>query len=268
MFQRGTKLISSNSIFAKTTDFCTPSFLSGTRFFLASNSYRFLRFHHEFSLDLTAIKALAAGSDQVAVYGWKHCHYLEILSAIKPSDDFSITAYSYAELNFSRTLEGRPLGVLTPRKNIPNEYCYIGLANLVLENWKRIQENKKVIPLIFCLETENNPYPFTVENMLATDEVQNKLYSHKELRRIAYLSNHIDNADVRESANQTFKFVEVKQSKDGEYSLKEIDAPHRHPDYLKFFQARQAALQTSAVPQAWAVQLEKEVSAYNKQAGR
>lgn len=268
MFQRGTKFIGINSFFAKATGVSTPSFLSGNQFLSTVAQYQLSHFSHTFSLDLTSVEALAAGSDQVAVYGWKHCHYIQVMDAIRPSDNFAITAYSFSDLNFGFTKEGRCFGVLTPRKGIPNEFCYIGLANLVLENWKRIQEQKKVIPLIFCLDMNNNPYPFKVENMLSTDATQNKLYSHKELRRIAFLANHIDNADVRESAKQTFKFVEVKQTNDGVYTLHETSAPHLHPDYPTLFKARQASLKTSSVPQAWAVQLEKEVREYNNKTGR
>lgn len=216
-------------------------------------------------------------SEQVMVYGWGHCKYLQVAGSLEesphadnPSPFKKVYDCAFGDTNI-RTLENRKVQELPI--DIPeddetsyikelNRRCKSGITNLVLENLKREEEGLPIIPLLFCIDIDDqgdhpwdkrrntwdaagpNPWVTTPELLCEKDRMtvtgqMNHFTTHSELRRCYKLANTFNDAQVRAVANRTFRFVKVIQDKDtGEYRLEQIQAPWDHPDWNKYWTKR------------------------------
>lgn len=195
-------------------------------------------------LDPDSVIQVCGEADQVMVYGWNHCKYKEVRDAISEMaclEHFPIKRiFDYTMGNpfkeACRTLEGRDLNNLvfegtevytTPidvelpidlvAKVVPRT-CKTAITNLVLENYKRILEGETPIPLLFCVDIDGNPQPFTIDKMTSKDLHFNTQITYKELRRAYKLCTYGDSR-IRLAAEKTFKFVRLRKIGDESYSL-------------------------------------------------
>lgn len=240
-------------------------------------------------LDPDSIIQVCDGADQVVVYGWKHCNYHEVSDAIikmSKASDFPIKRiFDYTMGNPFKegccTLEGRDLnnlvfegtellstgsGVQTTLdlvvKVIPRT-CKTAITNLVLENYKRILEGDVPIPLLFCIDIDDNPQPFSIDRMTSKELQFNTQITYKELRRAYKLCTYYNPA-VRLAAEKTFKFVRLKKIGDVSYALQQIAAPWDHPNRTVYWLVR-TLLKTSPPKHEdvdWRKQLDWHVNEY------
>lgn len=213
-------------------------------------------------------------SEQVMVYGWGHCKYLQVAGSLaesnfpdNPSPFKKIYDCAFGDTRV-RTLEGRRIQEM--RVDIPdddylkelNRRCKSGVTNLVFENFQRREEGLSLIPLLFCIDIDDtgdhpwdkrrnrwdfdgpNPWRTTPELLCEKDRMtvtgqMNDFTTHSELRRCFKLANTFSDPRIRNVANSTFKFVRVVQNRDTlEYRLESVRAPWDHADWDRFWKKR------------------------------
>lgn len=224
------------------------------------------------SLDVDSVKAICKGSEQVMVYGWRHCKYLDVIRILREMSSkegspvkkvFDWNAGSTTLIGDDpRTLEGRKINLIAYQRSsetpqITSRPCKTGMTDLVLENVKRLREKRAPIPLIFCQDIDGNPHEFVPTDMISKNANFNNAYTHKELRRAYKLCTH-ENEEIRKAALQTFKFVRLKNVSNETYALQPIDAPWETPYFSEFWKVRKG-LSTSkpkADNENWRKQLE------------
>lgn len=244
------------------------------------------------------------GESQTAmVYGFEHCKYSKVAQILQRHQDVS-NIYNWAlgdesgDLGYHgipyQRIDGEPMCQVESgafelgyrgsryRSQHITRYCKTGLVNFVLENYRNIEfGDGKISPIIFCIDYEGeagpNPYPLTSEMLLSKTKCvkgtngryieANRIITHAELRR-AYKLCHDPRveADVREVAQRTFKFVKVKEervlSESGDaflYELEQIAAPWEQPDFQEELAKRKSHVsEPSPVKKAydWRVSLE------------
>lgn len=218
------------------------------------------------SMDLHSVTAITKECDEVVMYGFFSCKYYVIkdilrqalsdgmkIGALKQVDDYELTETyektNIARINFQDTKDARA--------------CKALITNIVLENVLRLQANKKIIPVIFCIDIDNNQYQFNVENMLSKIDTYNDLITHKELRRACKLCTD-PNLDIQKAAQATFKFVKVKVLAEKSYRLEEISAPYKDADYQKHMKTRKSQSHCAPKDNGWRPQLLHQISLLGK----
>src|SRR5437763_1694118 len=140
-----------------------------------SNSFSLVDFVNK--LDMDSVKKVCGKSEEVMVYGWKHCGYSQLSTRLEQPDspikrvfDWSLGSMDTAikTPDKATTLEGRKIEqVPVPdmkkfasrrKENDCARFCKLGLTNIVLENYKRLKENKALIPILFVFDRDNNPF--------------------------------------------------------------------------------------------------------------
>ncbi len=236
------------------------------------------------AFDISALDTICKGADQVMVYGWKHCLYHLVGQAIctmTVHPDFPIKkVFSYRIGNPSnpnaKTLSGRKLNTLyftgsdsslkskrpspaLSQKTIARE-CKTALTNLVLENYKRKSEGKPLIPILFCIDIDDNPTPASYSHIATKHPQFNEQITYKELRRAYKLCTH-KNVLVRKAALETFKFIKLTKNQEGDYTLKPVPAPWAHSQFPTVWNIR-SKVSTSKPKQAhvnWRKQLDQRI---------
>lgn len=219
-------------------------------------------------VDPKSVATICKGSDQIMVYGPKHCFYEEIATAIKrlgSEKDFPIkkvftwrVACDGSELSEKTTLEKRNMNVIPFESGMHyprsiSRPCKTAEADLVLENYKRKKEGKAVIPLVFCIDIDKNRHPLKIDELLTKDEEYNTLIYHKEMRR-AFKLCHDPKVDpkLRAVAKETFRFVKVKIEKDNTFVLEQVPAP--------WASSETASGVSEAFAEEWAIRKEESES--------
>src|SRR5579885_1270294 len=114
-------------------------------------------------LDIDSVKEVLHGSDQAVVYGTRTCKYTQVQDAIadlalskkiKVKKLYNWELSQYESGPFCSTAEDRNMSLLSYKKTYiePKSItrpCKTTLTDLVLENYKRIDEGKAVIPVLF-----------------------------------------------------------------------------------------------------------------------
>lgn len=243
------------------------------------------------SIDINSVTSIVKESEEVVIYGFGSCHYEDIYSILTAILDRNIRVGLIKlmhDFSVRNTLEGTNISRVQYKGDVGGlkRQCKTTVTNIVLENLLRLQTNKKIIPVIFCIDTDNNPYPFSIENMLTKEAALNFLITHAELRRICKLCTDPD-PEIQRAAIETFKFVKVRIMSDKAYQLQEVPAPYASADYQKYLTIRkhhqcqdtdakveaQPALTTSEAtestpkPYAWRPQLLEQLSLFRKRKG-
>jgi hypothetical protein len=221
------------------------------------------------AFDSKSIAKVSSGSKHVVVYGWSDCHFANLKSAIndKAFHDprYSIrAAYDYSDCAVhSIKIEGRELTNLNNSNH--RDFFRNGLSNIVFENFKRSKEKKSFIPVIFCMDIDDKHFPFSVENLLSRNPMLNSLITHQELRRACYLSTD-PNPDVRKAAEQTFKFVKLKNTGENTFKLEETTAPYRLSNYNMFLSARNSTsiFKSDSAQNPWRQEMYENIREYKK----
>lgn len=223
-------------------------------------------------LDAQSLMEICPDTDQIMVYGWNHCKYDGVIAATRQmsaDENFPIKAvHSWkagypGPLNTEKTtLDGRVFNRISfelPSSTLQlnSRTCKTGLTNLVLENCLRARMGMDYIPLVFCIDIDGNPQPYSSGTILSKEDKYNNQITHKELRRAYKLSTHED-IDVRWTAIETFKFVKLKRLGQGSYALEQIKAPWDNPDWEKYWMLREARSRSvEKETDSWRAQLSK-----------
>lgn len=179
-------------------------------------------------LDFTSVREVIGDTEQVMVYGWEHCYYTGVTQAFENSPDSFLKKVFNSSVGFigaekERTLEGREiqkLSVYSKQAKDTHRFCKAGVTNLLLENYKRFKEGKEIIPVLFCVDTDENQYVTTKDTVSTKDKNNNKLITNSELRRCYKLCCELESSEhpeLREMANiarQMFKFAKVVKNGD------------------------------------------------------
>lgn len=156
-------------------------------------------------LDKDSVNKILKNSNEVMVFGMNDCQYGELaqaLAVLKLEVSMAV-GHQLEELNYSSSKN--------PGGGIMGALCKNLLSSLILENYKRVQENKSIIPLIFCVGFESD----TKKTELKVKYIAEEHYfwgsiTNKELRRCYKLYAETD-SNIKQIAAQTFKFIKLKQ---------------------------------------------------------
>lgn len=173
--------------------------------------------------------------DGVAVYGFVHCHYLEI---IKSLNNLESVVYDMEVQNEGIRVKINAGEDLASSFDVFIKRVYkAGLVDIIIENYKRFGEGRCIIPVIFCVDIDPNPFKLTIQNIFDRTK---KFVTHSELRRAYKLCCGNDiNPKIKKIANDSFKFVCVHKN-EIEYSLSLIDPPWRSIDCAEALKRRQS----------------------------
>jgi len=123
----------------------------------------------------------AQGPREIAIYGFSHCQggKIKIILSLAHLTDSS----GRKQRAFTKILDYN-----SPSQIIPNTGPASGmkafLTSTLFENYKRKKEGKKLVPVLFCGDIFNNPFPSTPEKITSKFSGYNGFFSHKEIRRI------------------------------------------------------------------------------------
>ncbi len=234
-----------------------------------------------YALETHSIKEICKGN-QVMVYGLAACKYQDvflILDRIKlrkrpPFRRVYNCTISNGKGDPSQhwTLEGRNMRCIDYAKSdrLPQEIsrpCKTALTSLILENYKRIEEGRSVIPLVFCIDIDGGTQLPTMKDIA---DSSNHGITMKELRRAYKLCTH-ENPKIRRAAEETLKFVKLKYVGKNTYGMKQIDAPWANKtEAAELWKARTSASRSRPKDKSvnWRSQLEAHVAEYDKDRAR
>ncbi|MEI6242258.1 MAG: DUF4116 domain-containing protein [Chlamydiota bacterium] len=144
-------------------------------------------------------------SDMAAIYGFHMCQYKEIGPALLniPNSTLkkTITFFDPPSTEIQEKIP-RNFLCINPTKN----HCKDLLVEIVLENQERFKENRKIIPIIFCIDTDLptfspiSPIEITYKSALSV--------TYSEIRRAYKLVTECPK-EVCETAKKTFVFVKL-----------------------------------------------------------
>jgi hypothetical protein len=248
-----------------------------------------IRLSETFCLNIeSVVKVIGKDTKQAVVYGFQHCKYTQVHLAIDQKPDSPLLKVfdsvigndvdrSIIPREYLTTLEGKEIYQIRsdagdPRLPVPKQCarrCKAGLVNLVFENYKRIKQGLKPIPLLFVIDITNNRCPLTSENICSKTKTKgvtqtfsismNSVVTHEELRRAYKLCNEKDlGKEINQVARQTFKFIKVFQNgAENEFGIVEIAAPWDKPDWATLWERRMIESAHSIDPQkhCWRMQL-------------
>lgn len=212
------------------------------------------------SLDLLSFKQICDNSHEVMVYGASHCSYdnifdeLNYMSRANPSFEVKKVFDYHVGYGYTTTAEGNNFEQIPLKNDDTKQICKTGITNLILENYKRSISGKSIIPLINCIDTSYNPYPFTAKSICSKDFRLNSIITNSELRRCYKLLTH-SNPKISEIAKNTFKFVKVSRNSHGQYSLSQIDPPWNQNNWNQEWEPRNTVNEKSH----WNTQLEEKI---------
>lgn len=140
---------------------------------------------------------------RVVVYGFKDCSYIEVMLALKSRVK---EVYSWA-LGQTPHFD-REFVELTKNTFVPLVACESlkkGLVHLVLDNYRRELNGESITFLVFCIDSDKNPYSkVDVETIFSKEKKFNELHTLSELRRIAKLCfDESVHSDIRKVALDT-----------------------------------------------------------------
>lgn len=228
------------------------------------------------SINFNSLEKVCNHSNQLMFYGWDHTHYYEIISLLKMIKDDSNTIIKkhfdfWIGDKFKRdervsTLEGRKMERIEYDSIVGASHsakiCKSAIVNLVLENCKRTQENLSLIPLIFCIDIDNNPYPKSVDSIATRALPENSRITNKELRRI-YKLCHLQNNFIADIALKTVKFVKIYINDNIEYEFEELKPFWEDSKWKNSWELRQETKVIKSKINKWEPQLIKAVETYN-----
>lgn len=194
-----------------------------------------------FSLSSQSVQELCPGP-RAMVYGFKHCKYIEVRRFLSEFFQKKI---------FTEQFESPEFHVYGPIRDgkVQQHLAKIALTDMIFENFLRTlgkctqaHSQGPIIPVIFCIDIDKNPFPLTSENLCAKKPKLNKLITHSELRRVYKLcyDPSIDER-IREVAKKSFIFVKLVKSisgKENEYDLQRVPAPWENTEFGKQFEKR------------------------------
>lgn len=209
------------------------------------------------SLDYSSLKMITRESNQVMVYGWQYCDYINVIDILKEDNPvikkvFDCWLGNWRPRNKEHkitTLEGRLIEQITYHSMIGNYHCprmcKAAIVNLILENCKRKHEGLPLIPLLFCFDIDGNSYPSNSKSISTRDENVNKRVTNKELRRcykLCFLQDP-ELKEVSQVALETIKFVKLTSqfAQKEEYKFVQLQPFWEKDDWNIHWQERQSS---------------------------
>jgi hypothetical protein len=182
-------------------------------------------------LESSAFK-ICNNSPQIMIYGFQHCGYEEILYELTGSTSpFQKIFDGSCGVISEKTLEGSEIQKIGFDSDKSSRAFKSALVNIVFENYKRKKQGKEMIPILFCIDCKNNPYPPYPDTITSKLPFYNQKITHKELRRAYKLCEEFEDPEIRQIARQSFRFVKVINLDDGDRTLELLPAPWQHKDW-------------------------------------
>jgi len=231
--------------------------------------------------DVASINKACRDSEQIMVYGWEHTEYEQLSifagNIMRPAKRvFDYNLGRLEDLQRMKTLEGRIF------ERISFEDCHevdedesdvserteevedvetvkkiakSALVNLILENCKRKKESLPLIPLLFVIDIDDNPYPANIDTISIRKE--NDYVTNSELRRLYKLCSLEADAFIADVAQESVVMVTVKASKisPGVLKLEEKRPFWQHKDWKELWAKRQLTAKNTPKAHNWKTQL-------------
>lgn len=188
-----------------------------------------------YEMDRDCLRSVFGDANQVVIYGYKHCRYELVAGLLKklfettPLKKVFLSGLCNMPLS---TVEGRLFSKyeeLECRKSksigIQNRmWTKASLVSVVIENMQRSREDIPLIPVIFCVDITDNPYPLVIANMVKR-VVPGGAMTGSEIRRAYKLCYERSlHRFIKIVARETFHFVKVEMGV-STCSLKPIEPP-------------------------------------------
>lgn len=207
-------------------------------------------------LDMASLKQIVDNSDEITVFGLRSCLYMKLIDELRHNDFI---------VNFHSSHRSFDLIDFDDDGCIKREFKAI-ITSLIFENYKRIKEGKKLIPLIFCveLEKETNANYRSILTSLNIEKVASSRvgYTDSELRRCYKIFN-ID--ELKIIAQNTFKFVKLVEYSDKRYSVIQVPSFWENQIWERRWNERHLSANQANVNKnyPWRKTLNSEISKYN-----
>lgn len=235
-------------------------------------------FNNTFTIEKSSYNKIAGNAQEVVVYGFEHCKYKDVARALKNTvwkvgkwDDFDKTFDERNVKNITLKTDAKDLfqsvfksGLTDGTKAWFAGRCKETLLNLCVENYKRSLEGRPIIPLIYCVDIEKNPYSFEAKNIASEDKLLNNLITHKELRLCYKIVNEFGNSKISDVFKNTLKFVKLTDNGNSEYKLEEIQPFWENSDWSSVWNARNK--RTHAPVSNWREKLNHQIKMADKKA--
>lgn len=229
-------------------------------------------------LNVPSLLKLAPDANQMMIYGFAETNYEAIEKCLSENHTRDKTTNLKKVFDWKigsnapkgcgeRTLEGRIVNSLPTDSNSIARTCKNGIANLLLENYKRECEGKPLIPLVYCLQIddEENSHTFSPQDMTTRETGPNGRISHKELRRMYKLCTDPSvDPKLREVAKKSLLFVNVKKQEDGALAFEKTAAPWETEGFEKLWATRKGTKPSLQRPAKieWRKELDKAIQEY------
>ena len=151
-------------------------------------------------INITSLKKIIGNSKELMFYGFGYCHYLDVYENINFVREFKSYCFlggKFPKIEFD---EGND--------SLKNS-CKAVITSILIENYKRTKQGLPIIPLIFCVgyAGDDNHFTLDLDKVAQRGKVSTTL---PELRR-CFKSCVEMGPEIKKIANQTIKFVQVKQ---------------------------------------------------------
>lgn len=222
-------------------------------------------------INYDSVKTICGKAEQAMIYGWHHCKYTELFAVLQQEQSTLKKVFNWTialtqlhgENLIHETLEGRKIKQFEYNEDSLNGEYKVGITNLIWENYLRHIEGKSLIPLIFCIDIDKNPYPTTLVNIASKEEELNEYSTHSELRRCYKFCCELDeNPDLKkisDIARVCIKFVKLRGEEAGQgsiYHLEEISPFWQNPEWNQKWKERKVNREvSSSKPHYWKEQL-------------
>src|ERR1700722_18699429 len=146
--------------------------------------------------------------------------------------------------------------------------CKAAIVNLMLENYKRKQEHKPLIPLIFCYDIEDKKRIITPESIASRETNCNKVITNKELRRCYKICCELEKdpklQEIAEIAKESLRFLKLVGNDSTEYKMELIDPFWKSPEWETKWKDRIATKQPAnpSKRNPWREELKSAVAFY------
>lgn len=224
---------------------------------------------------ISGISNILYNSRQAVFYGFNHCRYDELPQFFITNKiiDRAFKWFTFGMgFNSDKTLEGRTIGVITSKDLRLS--CKSLITLVIIENYKRKKEGLDLIPIIFVVDIDNNPYPMTVESVTTKEAYLNQKFTHCELRRCYRMIYDLppDLKEISTIAQASIKFVKVgnmiydktKPISLIDVSLSEVQPIWNNPNWKKAWDERKAqSVQTRFKYIDWRDEIRKSINDYD-----
>tara|TARA_R110000868_G_scaffold307987_4_gene569592 strand:+ start:798 stop:1529 length:732 start_codon:yes stop_codon:yes gene_type:complete len=190
-------------------------------------------------------KLLGKGSEAV-VYGLVDCQYLQVREAINNID--GVRAYDI--LDYEDLTNPIPMIDVEPQGDFVKRCCKAGITSIVIENYRRSQQGRPLVPLIFCVELRSKDQQVVLNaEQVATRSGKESSVTDAELRR-CFKSYYEMGPQLKKIAEQTFKFVCVQEDAKGNdlFHLKELTPFWHCPKWQHLWAERREHKQKKNTP--------------------